>query len=125
MSLAFFSGGSNSYFLLCAVALFFVTLTFCSGERDLQCLCCAAVLFFTNRSLSSGERDSRFLCASALVSKNLSFSQEEGTHVVSCVHQHYCIKFELFHWERRALDIVSLLQNLFSNFVRRNIQHAF
>ncbi len=97
MSLAFFSGGSNSYFLLCVAAsidlvwpfrweerdsqcflcsaAFIVnTWAFWSGERDLRCLCCAAVLFFTNMSLSSGERDSYFsLCASASVSKILTF----------------------------------------------------
>jgi hypothetical protein len=62
----------------------------------MQCLCCAAVLSLINMSLSSGERDSCFfLCASALVSKKIPFSQDEGTHVVSCVHQHHCIIFEL------------------------------
>ncbi len=78
----------------------------------------------------------------------LPFSQEERTRIVFCVHQHHCIIFELCspvtetiivfdvqqnHWpksvlsylERGTLDIVLLLQNLFSNFFWRNIQHAF
>ncbi len=77
-----------------------------------------------------------------------SFSQEEGPCVVFCVLQHYCIKFEFFslvrvivdsfdvqwhpwlesvlsYWERESLNIASPLQNLFSYFVGRNIQHAF
>ncbi len=57
----------------------------------------AAAFFLSNRSLSSGERDSHFLlCASASVFKFVIFYQEEGTRVVFCVHQHYCIKFEFF-----------------------------
>ncbi len=135
-----------TYYLVVAVVN---TWAFWSGERDLQCFCCAAVLFFTNRSLSSEERDCHFsLCASASVSKIWPFSQEEGTCVVSCAHQHFCITFELCpqvreivdvfvvqhnfwprlelsHWERGTLNIVWLLQNLLSNFVWRNIQHAF
>ncbi len=80
--------------------------------------------------------------------KFLLFSQEKGTCIVFCVHQHDCKIFELCspvretvivfdvqqnNWpkhvlsycKRETLDIVLLLQSLFSNFVWRNIQHAF
>ncbi len=102
MSLAFFSGRSNSYCFLCAAvsidfiwafcsgdrdswcffcleSFILITWAFWSGERDLWCLHCTATLFFTNRwSLSSGERDSCFsLCASASVCKILTFFSGE------------------------------------------------
>ncbi len=167
-----FSGGCNSYFLLCAAASIDLVWPFCSGERDswcflcsaasfvftwafwwgesdLQCLCSAAVLFFSNRSLSSGERDSCFfLCAAALVSKFFTFfSGGRGSRCFLCasaslhniwifslvketvdssiVQQHLWPNPGPSYWERETLNIVSLLQNLFSNFVWRNIQHAF
>ncbi len=36
--------------------------------------------------------------------KFIPFSQEEGTRVVSCVHQHYCIIFELCSPVRETVD---------------------
>jgi hypothetical protein len=37
--------------------------------------------------------------------KFLPFSQEEGTHVVSCVHQHHCIISELCSPVRETVNI--------------------
>ncbi len=103
----------------------------------------------SNRSLSSGERDfCFFLCASASVCKILIFFQEEGTHAVSHVLQHYCIKFEFFSlvreivdsffvqrhlvlkpvlsfWKRETPDIISLLWNLFLHFVQKTFSMLF
>jgi hypothetical protein len=45
------------------------------------------------------------LCAAALVSKIMTFFQEEGTHVVFCVQQHPCLTFELYFPVREFVDI--------------------
>ena len=96
-------------------------LTLSSSSPHAASVCCAAVLSFTNRSLSSGERDSCFfLCASASVCKILIFFQEEGTRAVSCVHQHHCIKFELFFWWERLLIVL-----LFSGMCDQNLCFLF
>ncbi len=149
MSLAFFSGGRVSYCFLCSAEFFFNTWSLWSGERDLRCFFSAAAFFLSNRSLSSGERDphSCYVHQHQFV-KFWSFSQEEDPRIVVCVLQHHCIKFEFFslvrvivdsfdvQWhpllesvlsyrERESLNIASPLQNSFSHFVGRNIQHAF
>ncbi len=145
----FCSGERNSWSFLCLAASIVNTWAFWSGERDLQCLCCAAVLFFTNRCLSSGERDSCFsLCASASVSKFFTFfSDRKDSRCFLCasaslhniwlfslvretvdssfVQWHLWPNPVLSYQERETLNTISLLQNLFSNFVWRNIQHAF
>ncbi len=117
MSLAFFSGGSNSYCFLCATASINLIWPFCSGERDSRCF------FFQQHlslilELSDQERVTCNVCVvqqyysslmdiflqkkATLVSiyvhqywflKSLPFSQEEGTCVNFCVQQYWSLKF--------------------------------
>jgi hypothetical protein len=43
--------------------------------------------------------------------KILPFSQEGGTRVVSCVHQHHCIIFELCSLVRETVIVFDVQQN--------------
>ncbi len=136
LSLAFFSGGSNSYCFLCAAASVDFIWAFCSGERDSRCFLCSAVLFLI-LELSDQVRVSCNICVvqqydsfqiglylqvkETLVSfhvyqhwflKFWPFAQEEGTRIVSCVHQHHCIIFVFFLWWERLL-IVLLFSSIY------------
>ncbi len=146
---AFCSGERDILYFLWLTASFLNTWPLWSGERDLQCFFSAVAFFLSNKPLSSGERDSRFLlCASASVSKILIFfSGGRESPCVLCasallhniwvfslmreivdsfvVQQHLWLKSVLSYWERETLNIASPLQNSFSNFVGRNIQHVF
>ena len=128
-SLAFFSVGSSSYCFLYAAASIVITLTFCSGERYSRFFCVRQHLLLV-LELSDQEREICNVCVvqqyySSQIGlylqvkeilvfshvhqhrflKFLPFSQEEGTHVVSCVHQHFCIIFELCSPVRETVNI--------------------
>jgi hypothetical protein len=79
---------------LCAAASVSKVLTFFSGGRDSHC----------------------FLSVSAFLTFGLCPQVKENVDIF-VVEWHVGLKHVLFHWETKSLNIVSLLQNLFSNFV--------
>ncbi len=140
----------EAFVVLCVQQHHSLKLNFCPQEkRSFVVLCVQQHHSLKLEFCPQEKRSFVVLCVQQHHFFKLNFwPQEKRTCVVSCVHQHFCITFEpcspvretavVFgvqqnHWtkpvlsyrERGTLDIVSLLQNLFSNFVRRNIQHAF
>ncbi len=149
MSLAFFSGGSNSYYFLCLAAFFFI-LDLSDQEKETYDVFFVQQHFSYQIGLCLQVKRIPISCYvhQHWFLKFWSFSQEEDPCVVFCVLQHHCIKFDFFslvrviadsfvvkwhlwlesvlsYQEKETLNITSPLQNFFSNFSGRNIQHAF
>jgi hypothetical protein len=87
-------------------------------ERDSRCFLCAAASVSKILTFFSGGRDSRcFLSVSFFWLIFGLCPQVKEIADIFVVQRHVGPKLVLFYRETKSLDIVSLLQNLFSDFV--------